>query len=155
VGELDKVIRDLRNYIFGLRPGLLADRQLDEAVRELATEFTQRTGVETDVHIEPGVAQALASRSGDIVQFIREALSNVGRHAAAARARVELTADGDRAVLVVQDDGVGFDTAGAPRGQGLGNLEARARRLGGGLRITSRPGRGTRLRAAFPLELGR
>jgi signal transduction histidine kinase len=154
VTEIDRVIRDLRNYIFALRPGLLADRQLDHAVRDLAGKFTERTGVETVVRVEPGVAQALASRSSDIVQFVREALSNVGRHAEASRARVELIADGERALLVVQDDGVGFDIARVRRGQGLGNLDARARRLGGSLRITSRPGRGTRLRAAFPLELG-
>lgn len=152
VSEIDRVIRDLRNYIFGLRPGLLADRQLDQAVRELASEFQERTGVATDVRVEPGAAQALATRSSDIVQFIREALSNVGRHATAQHVHVDLGADGEQAVLVVQDDGAGFDVANVRRGQGLGNLEERVRRLGGRLRVTSRPGKGTRLRASLPLR---
>ncbi|HET7519154.1 MAG TPA: GAF domain-containing protein, partial [Actinomycetes bacterium] len=45
VEELDRVIRDLRNYIFGLRPGVLADRQLDQALQRLVEEFQERTGV--------------------------------------------------------------------------------------------------------------
>ena len=44
VEELDRVIRDLRNYIFGLRPGILADRQLDQALQRLVEEFGERTG---------------------------------------------------------------------------------------------------------------
>src|SRR5207237_4746810 len=43
IGEIDGAIRDLRNYIFGLRPGILADRQLDQALRTLASEFDERT----------------------------------------------------------------------------------------------------------------
>ena len=152
VTEIDRAIRDLRNYIFGLRPGLLADRQLDQALREQADEFAERTGIATEVQVVPGVAQSLASRSADIVQFVREALSNVSRHAEATRVRVELSGNGDRAVLVVSDDGAGFDAASVKRGQGLGNLEDRVRRMGGRLRITSRPGGGTRLRATLPMR---
>ena len=45
VGELDRAIRDLRNYIFGLRPGILADRQLDQALRDLAGDFGVKNGI--------------------------------------------------------------------------------------------------------------
>src|SRR5205814_7436321 len=49
IEEIDGAIRDLRNYIFGLRPGILADRQLDQALHDLAEEFGDRTGVVTVV----------------------------------------------------------------------------------------------------------
>jgi signal transduction histidine kinase len=49
VEDVDGAIRDLRNYIFGLRPGILADRQLDQALKEMASEFGGRTGVVTVV----------------------------------------------------------------------------------------------------------
>ena len=45
--EIDRAIRDLRNYIFGLLPGSLADRELDQALRDLAAEFETRSGVLT------------------------------------------------------------------------------------------------------------
>ncbi len=152
VDEIDRVIRDLRNYIFGLRPGLLADRQLAQAIRELADDFAARTHVDTQVEIDPEVAAALAPRSADVVQFVREALSNAGRHAAAGQVSIALAREGMRAALVVADDGQGFDVKKGNRGQGLGNLENRVRRMGGSLRIASRPGRGTRLRASIPLR---
>jgi signal transduction histidine kinase len=90
VEELDHVIRDLRNYIFGLRPGIIADRQLDTALRALGDEFQGKTGAVTIVEIDPEIAARLASVASDVVQLTREALSNVGRHARATTCRVSL-----------------------------------------------------------------
>src|SRR5437773_6781748 len=110
VGELDRVIRDLRNYIFGLRPGVLADRQLDQALKELAAEFGSRSEVVTVVDVDPEVASELSSRAADVVQLVREALSNVGRHGEATTCRVSLLRDGSsEAILEIDDDGRGFD----------------------------------------------
>ena len=151
VEELDRVIRDLRNYIFGLRPGILADRQLDQALQGLVEEFGQRTGVVAVAEIDPGVAAELSGKAGDVVQLAREALSNVSRHAEAATCRVSLYRDTDGAVLEVDDDGRGFDPAAATgTGQGLGNLRERAESLGGRAEIQSAPGEGTRVRVRIP-----
>jgi signal transduction histidine kinase len=154
VEELDRVIRDLRNYIFGLEPGVLADRQLGQALEEMATEFQHRTGVVTVAEIDPDAAAALAADAADIVQLAREALSNVSRHAGAATCRVSLYAEEDGAVLLeVDDDGRGFDPGAAEgAGRGLGNLRARAARLGGRAEIVSVPGEGTMVRVAIPVE---
>jgi signal transduction histidine kinase len=151
VGEIDRVIRDLRNYIFGLRPGVLADRQLDQALRQLVDDFQQRTAVTAVADIDPDVAAQLGSRAGDVVQLAREALSNVSRHAGAATCRVSLHRQDGGAVLEIDDDGGGFDPATVLPGQGLGNLRARAKRLGGALELTSVIGEGTTVRVELPL----
>ena len=75
----------------------------------------------------------------------------VGRHADAATCRVSLRRDGDRAVLEVDDDGEGFDPERVERGQGLGNMSARAASLGGELRLRSDPAEGTTVRVRIPL----
>jgi signal transduction histidine kinase len=151
VEELDRVIRDLRNYIFGLRPGILADRQLDQALHGLAEELQQRTGVLVITEVDPGAAAELTGRAADVVQLASEALSNVSRHAEAATCRVSLYRDPDGAVLEVDDDGRGFDPAAATgTGQGLGNLRERAESLGGRAEIQSAPGEGTRVRVRIP-----
>ena len=63
VEDIDRAIRDLRNYIFGLRPGILADRQLGQALNELATEFEERTEVLTIVSVdEAGRQRARGAR---------------------------------------------------------------------------------------------
>jgi signal transduction histidine kinase len=152
VAELDRVIRDLRNYIFGLRPGILADRQLDQALRQTAQEFEARSGVVTVVEIDETVAAELASSAGDVVQATREALSNVGRHAGATTCRVSLHREDGSAVLEVDDDGRGFDPANTRRGDGLTNLEQRAADLGGKASIESAPTQGTTVRLVIPLE---
>ena len=151
VEEIDRAIRDLRNYIFGLRPGILADRQLDQALRELGTEFQARTEVLTIVDVDSAVASELSARAADIVQLTREALSNVGRHAEATSVRVSLRRMDEGAALEVDDDGVGFEVAAPRTGMGLANLEDRVKSLGGTLAIESLVGEGTTVRASIPV----
>ena len=147
VEDVDHAIRDLRNYIFGLRPGVLADRQLDQALQQLGEEFAERTGVVTVVEINEQVASELASRGADIVQIVREALSNVGRHAEATTCRVRLQRDREgRVVLEIDDDGSGFDPTAPAVGMGLSNLRERATSLGGTLEVESSPSQGTTVR---------
>ena len=124
VEDIDRAIRDLRNYIFGLRPGILADRQLGQALSKLATEFQERTEVLTIVNVDDEVASELAGRAADVVQLTREALSNIGRHASATSCRISLRRTEGGAELEIDDDGVGFDVDGPSRGMGLENLRA-------------------------------
>jgi signal transduction histidine kinase len=154
VEEIDHAIRDLRNYIFGLRPGILADRQLDQALRDLGEEFAVKTNVVTVVTVDESVASELAPRAIDIVQITREALSNVGKHAGATTCRVALRRHPDGgAELLVDDDGVGFDPRDAQEGMGLRNLSERVESLGGKLTIESTAGRGmgTTILATIPI----
>jgi signal transduction histidine kinase len=151
VSEIDRAIRDLRNYIFGLRPGLLADRQLRQALDDLIADFAEKSGVTTVPDIDEELAAELAPRSADLVQLTREALSNVGRHAQAATCRVSLFRENGRGVLQIEDDGSGFDTAAAQPGQGMRNLRERVEAIGGQLAIASVTGEGTTVRISLPL----
>jgi signal transduction histidine kinase len=152
VNEIDRAIRDLRNYIFGLRPGILADRQLAEALQGLVEDFTEKTGIVGVADIDAEVAQAMTDRAADLVQLTREGLSNVGRHSHATTCRVSLRREDERAVLEIDDDGQGFDRAAVTGdGQGLRNLQERAAAAGGGVELRSLPGEGTTVRVSFAL----
>ena len=150
VTELDGAIRDLRNYIFGLRPGILADRQLSQVIAQFAADIEEKSGISVAVDVDPRLAAELSGAAGDIVQMVREALSNVARHSGAATCRVSLLRDKGVAVLVVEDDGNGFDDTATTPGQGLGNLRDRATRLGGSIAITSGAD-GTRVEMTLPM----
>lgn len=152
VGQIDQAIRDVRNYIFGLRPGVLASSRLDAALKELARDLEDRHGVAAVVDVDADVAVRLADRASDLIQLTREALSNVGRHAKASTCRVTLKSVDGEAVLAIEDNGCGFD-AGRRKGVGWGlrNLEDRVADLGGRLRIESTPGEGTTVTASVPL----
>jgi two-component system, NarL family, sensor histidine kinase DevS len=150
VEDVDGAILDLRNYIFGLRPGILADRHLDQALKEMASEFDARSGVVTVVDVDGEVASLLASRAGDVVQLVREALSNVSRHAEATTCRISFRQGEGGVVLEIDDDGRGFDTDTTSWGMGLHNLRERAESLGGVLEVHSTLGEGSTVRATFP-----
>ncbi|HEX5903033.1 MAG TPA: GAF domain-containing sensor histidine kinase [Actinomycetota bacterium] len=149
VTDLDRTIGDLRNYIFGLRPGPLADRELDRALRDLAEDFQERTGIVTVVEVQPATAAAISAEAGDVLQIVREALSNVGRHSGAETCRLVLRQANGIATLEVDDDGAGFGSASV-EGSGLPNLRARAERIGATLAIDS-SGNGTTVRLEIPL----
>ena len=151
VTDIDGAIRDLRNYIFGLRPGILADRQLAQALRDLSTEFEERSGVLTVIDVDPSVAAELASISSDVIQLAREALSNVGRHAEAATCRVSLRRGEAGAILEIDDDGRGFELGVVSGGLGIRNLNERVASLSGSLEIQSIAGKGTTVLAVLPL----
>ena len=151
VEDVDRAIRDLRNYIFGLRPGVLADRQLDQALKELGSEFGARTSVVIVVDVDADVASELSSRASDVVQLVRETLSNVGRHGEATTCRVSLFRGPQGAILEIDDDGRGFDVDRATSGMGLHNLRDRVGSMGGRFAISSVLGEGTTVRMELPL----
>jgi signal transduction histidine kinase len=103
----------------------------------------------TVVEVDPEAASALASLAPDVIQLVREALSNVGRHAGATTCRVSISPEDARYVLEIDDDGAGFDVDLATWGMGLRNLEDRVVALGGVFEVRSVIGEGTTVRATF------
>ena len=150
VTELDRAILDLRNYIFGLRPAILADRQLSQVIAQLAADLEEQSGITVAVEVDARLAAELSAAAGDIVQLVRESLANVARHSGAATCRVSLLRVDGAAVLIIDDDGGGFDDAAPTPGQGLGNLRDRAAKLGGSLVLTTADD-GTRVEIRLPI----
>jgi PAS domain S-box-containing protein len=151
ISTVDQVIRDLRNYIFELRPGILRDQGLEQALRRLADDFYRQTGVATAVDIVPEAAVRVAGKGTELLPVVSEALSNVRRHAQAETCRIKLSSPGDAVVLEVEDDGMGFDPDRAlGRGHGLRNFRERTQRLGAELDIESVVGSGTTVRVTIP-----
>ena len=151
VGAIDHVIRDLRNYIFGLGPGSVADRQLDRALQDLVDEFRRGSDVAIRLEVDPRAASEAAPRAADIVQVAREAISNAVRHGTPETLSVVLALQDGGVVLEIEDDGKGFDpTDERGGGRGLSNIRQRAEAAGGELEITSSKGEGTRLTLRFP-----
>jgi PAS domain S-box-containing protein len=153
VDRLNSVIDDIRYYVHGLRPTLLADRELSQALDILVRDFQDSSGIAAAIDLDLDVCAQLAPHAVDVVQIAREALSNVHRHARAATCRVSLRRTGDSASLEIDDDGCGFDPfASAGQGQGLGNLADRAKKLGGQLTI-NRKTAGSSVQIRIPLEI--
>jgi len=150
VVTIDDVIREIRETIFDLAQPEAGAAGIRRRVREVVGEAAQQLGFAPRVAFRGPVEAAIDDRLlPDIVSVVREALSNVGRHARASAAEVVLDARNGSIVLSVADNGVGFG-GGPSAGHGLANLEARATKLGGELRLTRRHPSGTLLQWRVP-----
>jgi signal transduction histidine kinase len=146
VDDLDLTVKHIRSAIFGLTSP--PERSLDgvrRRVLDLVAEAGIMLGFEPTVLFE-GAVDAVTPEpvATDLLATLREALSNVARHAEASRVDVVVDVDdGGHLTLRVTDDGVGPPPAGAPRGHGLDNMAARADRRGGSFEIGPASPRGT------------
>jgi signal transduction histidine kinase len=152
IDALHGTIRDLRGFIFGLRPELVDETDLVGLLVALTEQLRQNSLVEVNVQLpEKGVTASPHVRA-ELLQIAREALSNVARHSGASEVDVALAMDGTTLVLDVTDNGRGFDPADvAPDGHfGLANMRDRAAALGGDLTISSAAGAGTHIIVRIP-----
>ena len=145
IAELDNVVRDVRSYIFELQPHLVEEKGLSEAILELARDFEVNTlgGITVDIP-EEATARLEAHEQGQVIQVIREVLSNIARHAQANEVYVGITTLPNEIDVTIEDDGVGFDLETVRKGRGLRNIQERAGRLGGTMEIATRLPKGTR-----------
>lgn len=152
IRELDSVVRDVRSYIFDLRPSLVQERGIEDAIAELTRDLEVNTLAETEVDLAPNTLDRLNERQQiHVVQIVREILSNVARHAQASQVSVSSALKDGQVVVAVEDDGVGFDPATTRRGHGLRNIDQRVRELGGSIEISARAPKGTRHLLRVPL----
>ncbi len=120
-------------------------------MRALLGEYAGILGFQPVLRVSGPVDRALVPEAGThVLSSLREALSNVARHARASAVSVELTASSAWFRVRVTDDGVGFDPAGVARGDGIDNLDSRAADLGGHATFASAPGEGTVLEWVIP-----
>jgi signal transduction histidine kinase len=141
VDDLDTTIRDIRGAIFELRgpaPGGLQS-ELRRIVHEARAGLGFRPELRLDGPVDSAVPEAVCVA---LLAVVREALSNVARHARASSAHVRLAVGGGEAVLTVTDDGVGPGAVGSA-GHGRRNIAARAADLGGTAGTAAGPDRGT------------
>jgi signal transduction histidine kinase len=156
IDGIHRSIADIREFIMGLRPGLAgADLGLGIAALADQLRMTSTIDVETVIADDAGLSELDAMASGELLQLVREAFSNIARHSRATRATVRVRTTGGTTRIEISDNGVGFDPAGiAPaRHHGLINLRERAVAAGGRLEIDTRPGAGTRLVVHLPASL--
>ncbi|WP_131105633.1 sensor histidine kinase [Ornithinimicrobium sufpigmenti] len=149
VNELDQTIRDIRATIFQLRhrPG---EGSFRADLRALVESYAPTLGLAPVLHLHgPLDAVADDETHSQVLMVVREALSNVARHARASSVEVTAVATADELSLTVTDDGVGIPPAAVE--SGLGNVRARAADRGGRVQLRAVEPHGTQLCWTVPL----
>jgi signal transduction histidine kinase len=143
VDELSAALAELRELARGIHPAVLTARGLAAALQEVV----QRAPLPVEIEAIP---ERRLPESAEVAAYylVSEALANVAKHSRASRATVAISRVGDRAIVEVDDDGIGG--ADVSRGSGLRGLADRIGALGGTLAVDSRRGAGTTIRATIP-----
>ncbi len=150
---LNGTIADMRRYVMGLRPIRGAERPLSESLPTLATQIGDQARLHVTIDVDPEAEHDLDPEQREATFYVAaDALTNVARHARASRAEIRFARADGGAVLVVSDDGIGFDPSTRVPGLGLRNMRERAFVAGGRLEVGSEPGRGTTVRLELPIE---
>jgi signal transduction histidine kinase len=116
----------------------------DAALRRYVDFLTADGELEVDLEIDPALSLA-PDEQIEVFRIVQEGLANVRKHAGASRAEVLIGPRGSDRVVVVRDNGSGFNGDTDPAGQGLKNLRQRAAAIGGAFALRSTPGQGTAL----------
>jgi signal transduction histidine kinase len=150
---IDNAIDEVRGMATRLRPGVLDDLGLVDALEWFAMDFEKRTGIlSVFTHRNvPDVNDAVATAAYRIAQ---ETFTNVARHSSATRVDISLTTEDGHLTLAMGDDGCGFEARNLldSRGLGVAGMRERASLIGGTLEIHSQPGKGTRVVLHVPIS---
>lgn len=159
--NLKKIVRDslqdVRKIIYNLRPMSLDDLGLIPTLQRYILTFQEESGISVSFITKGSEPELKSVISLTVFRIVQEALSNVAKHARANNAVTQLEFLEKNLKLYVYDDGIGFDTAklndrneDITSGFGLVSMRERVELLGGDMRISSKPGKGTRLNIIIP-----
>jgi PAS domain S-box-containing protein len=149
---IDKTLDEVRGLATRLRPGMLDDFGLIDALEWFTKDFAKRTGIATTfTHPEMSDVDSLVATAA--YRIAQEALTNVARHSYATRVTVTMQVDNGNMTLAVTDNGRGFNPKDLRESEclGLAGMRERAGLLGGSLEMHSKPGGGTRVDVRLPL----
>jgi signal transduction histidine kinase len=139
-----------------LRPPMLDDYGLRPALHWYAKDFSKRTGIAVDVLGDDATERAAPEIEITLFRIAQEALTNVAKHAQAARAQIELDHSNSHCVMTVTDDGIGIDDrrpmdSRQRSGLGMVTMRERTQAVGGHFHVRAKPGGGTQIAIEVPV----
>lgn len=151
--ETGRTLEDVHDLAVHLRPTILDDLGLKEAVEKLGAEWQDRHTVSTEVFVHVGDKRLPGYAETAVYRIIQESLTNIAKHAQANSVSVLVERKQSDVVTIIEDDGLGFDieTATINGRLGLLSIRERAELLGGTLVIESAPERGTSIFVTIPV----
>ena len=151
---LDETVAAARRIATDLRPLMLDDLGLAEAIDWLVQQFKRRTGIAVNVQLDKNLSALPPSLATTLYRIVQEALTNITRHAQASEVSIALANRGQELHLTIQDNGVGFPRSSQvrPAGSfGLLGIRERVLMLGGRISVGNAEGGGARLVVRVPL----
>jgi len=149
---LGQAVLECRRMIGNLRPLVIDECGIVEAIRDFVGQEHLRGGLEIKFHHDVQFTRLAPLLEGSLFRIVQEAISNVRRHSGEKEAEIRLVQSGEQLTLEIRDEGTGFDPAAAPDDRfGLEGIRKRAELFEGQATVDSVPGRGTRVAVTLPV----
>ncbi len=150
--QVASAMQDVRRIALELRPKVLDDYGLVSALERLATSFQSQTGISVDLEAQIGADRLPNEVETALYRIVQEGLTNMAKHADPSRASVLVTPKNGSVLVVLEDDGRGFDPSVKRNGLGLEGMRERVELLEGRMTVESRAGAGTTLVVEVPVR---
>jgi len=153
--QLKELSQSARQLSYSLHPSMLEDLGLVPTLHWYIDKYVESAGIAVEL-TTAGVDEQLTGEVAlTLYRVAQEALTNVVRHAGARTVTIRLIRGYPDVIMQIEDDGKGFEVDAVSPGHGLGiaGMRERTERIGGRFRISSRPSRGTKIRATVPMEV--
>jgi signal transduction histidine kinase len=146
---------EVRRIMVDLRPSILDDLGIMPALNWYCREY-QKTYSHMSVEKQIGIEELEVpdSLKTPIFRISQEAMNNIAKHSRASHINLSLQKEGEKILLTIQDNGVGFDPETVRRGMGLSSIRERAEFSGGSAELQSGIGKGTTVRVWWPIQVG-
>jgi PAS domain S-box-containing protein len=151
--KIEGAFQTVRGILLALRPPLLEELGLEEAIEFHLAELAKRVGFRYDWDVTPVAVVSISTKIA-VFRIFQEILTNVARHAKASRVKVQLHELGDDLFLKVEDNGCGIaqEKLANPKSFGILGIKERALAMGGKVELSGAPGKGTTVTLRIPLE---
>jgi len=141
---------EVRRVAHNMMPQALIDQGLTSAVKQLVRQVGDSSGLDIHWQLLGNEPQLKSNEEMMVYRIVQELLNNIVKHAEASEVWVQISEEDHHHVLMVEDDGKGFDMNDQPEGMGLENLRSRAEYLGAEIEMDSRLGEGTAVNLFIP-----
>ncbi|RMH31040.1 MAG: hypothetical protein D6690_17655 [Nitrospirae bacterium] len=151
---INEAIANLQRVTEEMKSGLLVGENFELSLRSLIDSMVRDHPSRVKIHLDPGIGKYVSKEEGtQLLHIVREAISNSQKHGRASREWVSMTKKNGAVVLEIKDNGRGFEVdLVEAQGHGLGNMVARAKKIGAKLKIQSQPQMGTRVVVEVPIK---
>jgi PAS domain S-box-containing protein len=144
-GLVSDGIQTMRHIVTKLRPSLLEDVGLVATIEAYVGQFRKNTNIECILSVPREGVILEPDQAAAIFRILQESLSNVAKHAQASKVEILFARQGNSLVMTVRDNGIGFVQRQGGKSFGLLGIRERALMAGGKAKISSLPGKGTKV----------
>jgi len=149
----EAIMENMDHIVWAMQPTDNQMHTLEARIKDFGYNLLTMKDIACNYQFEPAIEQACdkATLRKNILLIAKEAINNIAKYSRAKHAEISLTKQNGHIILLVQDDGIGFDHSNCKKGNGLNNISSRAKAMGGVANIHSNPGTGTSITCHIPV----